>query len=72
MNRLSHSFTRWPSDPHERSELATLDIDFVIAIRRINREGDVSGPLDWQARMGLHRVYRAAVNTLNKLRREEA
>jgi uncharacterized protein YcbX len=32
-NRV-HTFSRWPSDPHKRLELAQLDVDFVKALSR--------------------------------------
>ncbi len=33
-NNRVHTFTRWPSDPWERKDLAETDMDFVAAILR--------------------------------------
>ncbi len=37
-NRL-HSFTRWPSDPYRRLELAEVDLGFADAVCKIMGEG---------------------------------
>ena len=47
-NRLSHSYSRWPSNPRERLELAQLDMEFCAALVKI--EGGITPEIDRLAR----------------------